>query len=77
LTGKKATKEQEDDFGDIADDLDFEGNEDTSNPADDSEDVGPGLQPYLADIERFVTDPSGHPYAKHGIVLSDGTRVAP
>lgn len=77
LTGKKATKEQEEDFGDIADDLNFEGDEDTSNPADDSEDVGPGLQPYLADIERFVTDPAGHPYAKNGIVLSDGTRVAP
>ncbi len=71
LTGEKATKEDEDDFGDLTE---VEEGEDI---LDDAEDVGPALQPYLADIERFVTDPSSHPYSKNGIILSNGERVPP
>ena len=41
----------------------------------DEDDVGAGLQPYLADIERFITNPTGHPYSQNGIVLEDGTRI--
>lgn len=75
LTGKKASREDEDDFGDLSDTSD-EGDE-AEDLLDDSEDVGPALQPYLADIERFVTDPSWHPYAKNGIILANGERIPP
>lgn len=68
LEGKKASKEEEDDFGDL------EGGEDI---LDDSGDIGAGLQPYLVDIERYITNPGFHPYAKNGYVNQDGTRVAP
>ena len=72
LVGKKANKGEEEDFGDLG-----EADEEDNNPADDSEDIGASLQPYLADIERFVTNPSFHPYARNGLVLPDGSRIPP
>lgn len=70
LEGKKASAGDEDDFGDMGD----AGDEDVT---DDSQDIGPGLQPYLVDIERFVTNPAFHPYAKNGFVTEDGTHIDP
>jgi hypothetical protein len=72
LGGKKASKADESDFGDLGEDL-----ETNDNPADDSEDIGAALQPYLADIERFITDPASHPYSRNGIKLPDGTHLPP
>lgn len=71
LEGRKASKDDEEDFGDLA-----EGTND-EDMLDDEGDIGPGLQPYLADIERFVTNPGFHPYARNGFVKEDGTRVPP
>lgn len=68
LTGTKSSQQDEDDFGDVGGDEDL---------LDDEGDVGPGLQPYLADIERFVTNPAFHPYAKNGYVTSDGKVIPP
>lgn len=69
LTGNKASQVDEDDFSDVG-----AGDEDL---LDDENDVGPGLQPYLADIERFVTNPGFHPYAKNGYVTADGKTIPP
>lgn len=70
---KKAGKDDEDDFGDLD-----KVNTDTEEDEDDGDgDLGPALQPYLANIERFVTDPASHPYARNGFVKEDGTRVPP
>lgn len=71
LNGKTASKEDEDAFGDLAE-ADSEDTEDGM-----AEDIGPSLQPYLADIERFVTNPAGHLYSKNGFIKQDGTRVPP
>ncbi len=70
LQGVKATAEDESDFGDL-------GSTDTDDIASVEDDVGPGLQPYLADIERFVTNPTFHPYAKNGFVDANGEHVPP
>lgn len=75
LVGKTASATDEEDFGDLGEDGDDE--DESDDLLDDSSDVGPALQPYLADIERFVTDPTSHPYSKNGIVLSNGERVPP
>lgn len=69
LKGKKASAEDEDTFGDLA--------EDSEDILDDEGDAGPSLQPYLADIERFVTNPAFHPYARDGFVDKDGNHVPP
>lgn len=74
LEGKKATAEDDEDFGDLGTEDGSQGDEDL---LDDEGDVGPGLQPYLVDIERFVTNPGFHPYAKNGFVTADGTRIEP
>lgn len=71
LEGRKASADDESDFGDLGD---ADAGEDM---LDDEADIGPGLQPYLVDIERFVTNPGFHPYARNGYVMEDGTRVAP
>lgn len=72
LTGKGASASDEEDFGDLGDEQVEE-----DDILDDSSDIGPALQPYLADIERFVTDPASHPYSKNGIILSNGEHVPP
>lgn len=81
LTGKAASPEDEKEFGDLGDvpgndedDEDDEGGEGGPNADDD---VGAGLQPYLADIERFVTNPAGHPYARNGFMNAAGERIPP
>lgn len=71
LQGKKASAEDEDKFGDLAND------DQTDEEDEDQDDIGPALQPYLADIERFVTNPAGHPYARNGFIASNGERVPP
>lgn len=79
LSGKKATKEDEAEFGDldqVPNDEDTD-EDDDSGEGDDSGDIGAALQPWLPDIERFVTNPAGHPYAKTGFMNSDGQRVPP
>lgn len=73
LTGTKASRKDEDDFGDMGE----EGAGDEEDLLDDEGDIGAGLQPYLVDIERYVTNPGFHPYAKNGFVMENGTRVAP
>ena len=73
LEGKKASKDDEDSFGDMGD-ADVDADEDL---LDDTDDVGPGLQPYLADIERYVTNPGFHPYARDGFVTAQGEHIAP
>jgi hypothetical protein len=70
LEGKKASAGDEEDFGDM-------GESSEEDLIDDSQDIGPGLQPYLVDIERFVTNPAFHPYAKNGFVTADGEHIAP
>ena len=70
LEGKKASAGDEEDFGDMGESSD-------EDLVDDSQDIGPGLQPYLVDIERFVTNPAFHPYAKNGFVKENGEHVAP
>jgi hypothetical protein len=70
LEGKKASSDDEDAFGDL-------GSETEEDLIDDSQDVGPGLQPYLVDIERFVTNPSFHPYARDGFVDVSGNHISP
>ena len=81
LTGKSATPEDEDQFGDLGDapkvENETETEEGEEGEEDDGGDVGPGLQPYLADIERFVTNPAGHPYARNGFVNDKGEHIAP
>lgn len=72
LTGKKASKQDEDDFGDVGDVEDTE-----EDILDDESDIGPGLQPYLADIERFVTNPAFHEYSKNGYVDGYGVKHPP
>lgn len=74
LMGKKASAADEDDFGDMGEDSSEDSSEDI---LDDSDDIGASLQPYLVDIERFITNPGFHPYAKNGYVAEDGKRVAP
>ena len=73
LSGKKASKQDEDDFGDMSE----ESGESDEDLLDDEGDVGAGLQPYLAAIEQFVSDPASHPYAKSGWVEENGTRKEP
>jgi SNF2 family DNA or RNA helicase len=73
LEGKKAGQEDEEDFGDLGN----EGGNEDDDVLDDSSDIGPGLQPYLVDIERFVTNPGFHPYAQNGFVTADGRHIAP
>lgn len=51
------------------------GNED-EDMTDDEGDLGPALQPFIADLERFVTNPASHPYAVNGFVTHDGKRIA-
>ncbi len=51
--------------------------ENEDDPVDDSLDLGPALQPFLADLERFVTDPASHPYSKDGFVDADEKQVPP
>lgn len=75
LEGKKASQEEEEDFGDMSDMK--EGAESEDDLLDDEGDIGSSLQPYLAGIEQFVSDPSSHPYALNGFVRADGTRIAP
>jgi len=73
LTGKAATAEDEAAFSDLGGDKekgDAEGGDDEED--EDEEDVGPALQPYLANIERFVSNPAWHPYAKHGFKDRNG-----
>lgn len=53
------------------------GGSEEEDDGDDSTDLGPALQPFLADLERYVTDPAGHPYARDGFVMENGTRVEP
>jgi len=74
LTGKKASAEDEEKFGDLGD-VQPEDEEDDSE--DDVDDVGPALQPYLADIERFVTNPGFHPYARNGFINAEGQKIPP
>jgi len=75
LEGKKATEKDEEDFGDLGQ---TEGEEEGEGDILDEEgDVGMSLQPYLADIERFVTDPASHPYARDGFVDANGRRHPP
>lgn len=69
LTGKKASKEDEDAFGDLNDDGAL--TDSTEDILDDEGDIGAGLQPYLAAIEQFVSNPAGHPYAQNGFVSGD------
>lgn len=71
LEGKKGSKQDEEDFDDLND------SEDSTEDDSGDGDIGPGLQPYLVDIERFITNPGFHPYAKNGYVSSTGQRVAP
>jgi intein/homing endonuclease len=73
LTGKKASAEDEDKFGDLG----TVTPEEDSDSEDAEDDIGPALQPYLADIERFVTNPGFHPYAKNGFINAEGQRVPP
>ncbi len=73
LSGKKASKEDEDAFSDLGDDQPT-GEEDILEEEDD---IGASLQPYLAAIEQFVSDPSGHPYAQNGFIDSGGERHEP
>jgi len=73
LTGKKATAEDEEKFGDLGD-VNPDADDDSE---DDVDDIGPAIQPYLADIERFVTNPAFHPYAKNGFINAEGQRVPP
>lgn len=71
LNGKKASAEDEDAFGDLSSE------EPEEDLMDDEGDAGPSLQPYLADIERFVTNPGWHPYAKNGFITENGEHVPP
>lgn len=73
LSGKKASKEDEDEFGDLSSDQAA----DEEDLLDDEGDIGAGLQPYLAAIEQYVSDPASHPYAKNGYVTEDGQRHPP
>lgn len=75
LSGKKATKDDEDAFGDMADTPPQA--DDEVDLLDEDGDIGAGLQPYLAAIEQFVSDPAGHPYAVNGFVGEDGKRYPP
>jgi hypothetical protein len=70
LLGKSAAAEDEDAFGDLSD------TDEVEDDGEEGADIGPALQPYLADIERFVTDPASHPYSRNGFVKQDGTHVA-
>jgi hypothetical protein len=70
LEGKKASEEDEDQFGGME-------SEEVSDDLDDDGDPGPSLQPYLADIERFLTNPIGHNYARNGFVNAQNIHVAP
>ena len=74
LNGKKASAEDEENFGDM-DEADEDAN--TEDILDDNGDVGPALQPYLADIERFVTDPASHPYSVNGFKTEEGKFIPP
>jgi hypothetical protein len=73
LSGKKASKSDEDDFGDLS----SAPTNDDEDLLDDEGDIGAGLQPYLAAIEQYVSDPASHPYAKDGYVSEDGERHPP
>lgn len=72
LEGRKASADDESDFGDLGD-----GENTNDDLLDDEGDLGPGLQPYLVDIERFVTNPAFHPYAKNGFVDAEGNHIPP
>jgi hypothetical protein len=74
LEGKKASKADDEDFENLGEEGGEGGSEDI---LDDTNDVGAGLQPYLAYLEMFVSDPAGHPYAVNGWVAEDGTRHPP
>lgn len=74
LEGKKASKDDEKAFKDMGDEDEDEGDEEI---LDDSTDAGPSLQPYLADLERFITNPIWHPYARNGFITETGTHIAP
>ena len=69
---KKASKKDEEDFGDLA-----EVPNDDEDDDEEESDIGPSLQPYLAAIEQFVTSPSSHPYAKNGFITDKGEHVPP
>lgn len=73
LNGKKASKKDEDDFNDLSEEAPSE----EEDLLDEEGDVGAGLQPYLAAIEQYVSDPASHPYAKNGYVAEDGSRQPP
>jgi len=77
MQGKKASKEEEDQFSDMEEDQAQTDGETDEDLLDDEGDPGPSLQPYLADIERFVTNPMFHPYARNGFINTQGEHVPP
>lgn len=72
LEGREASADDESDFGDLGD-----GENTNDDLLADEGDLGPGLQPYLVDIERFVTNPAFHLYAKNGFVDAQGNHIPP
>ncbi len=77
LEGKKATKSEDEDFGGMEDSSEEDDQGGPEDLLDDEGDPGPSLQPYLADIERFVTNPMYHPYARNGFITDKGEHISP